>query len=114
MELDSLHKDDFVRILTETECSLVRQYQMMLDTEGVSLVFETDAVSKIAEICERVNTESEDIGARRLHTIMEYLLENVAFTAPERQGEKIVITPEFIEEHLTGIVEHQNLNQYIL
>ncbi len=114
VELDSLHKDDFVRILTETECSLVRQYQMMLDTEGVSLVFETDAVSKIAEICERVNTESEDIGARRLHTIMEYLLENVAFTAPERQGEKIVITPEFIEEHLTGIVEHQNLNQYIL
>jgi len=100
--------------LTETECSLVRQYQMMLETEGVSLVFEEQAVAKIAEICERVNTESEDIGARRLHTIMEYLLENVAFTASERQGEEIIITPEFIEEHLAGIVERQDLNQYIL
>ena len=114
VELDSLHTGDFIRILTETECSLVRQYQMMLETEGVSLVFEEQAVAKIAEICERVNTESEDIGARRLHTIMEYLLENVAFTASERQGEEIIITPEFIEEHLAGIVERQDLNQYIL
>ncbi len=114
VELDSLHKDDFVRILTETECSLVKQYQMMLETEGVNLVFEAGAVSKIAEICERVNTESEDIGARRLHTIMEYLLENLAYTAPERKGETISITPQFVEEQLTGIVEHQDLNQYIL
>lgn len=114
VELDSLHTEDFVRILTETECSLVKQYKMMLETEGVNLVFEDAAVAKIAEICERVNTESEDIGARRLHTIMEYLLENVAYTAPERKGETIAITPEFVEQHLTDIVEHQDLNRYIL
>ena len=114
VELDSLHTQDFVRILTETECSLVKQYKMMLETEGVNLVFEDAAVAKIAEICERVNTESEDIGARRLHTIMEYLLENVAYTAPERKGDTITITPQFVEEHLTDIVEHQDLNRYIL
>jgi len=114
VELDGLHKEDFLRILTETECSLVMQYQMMLETEGVTLVFEKEAVEKIAEICERVNTESEDIGARRLHTIMEYLLEEVAFSAPERKGEKIIITAERVEEHLSDIVEHQDLNQYIL
>ena len=114
VELDGLHCADFVRILTETECSLVKQYQMMLETEGLTLVFEDAAIDKIAEICERVNTESEDIGARRLHTILEYLLENIAFTAPDRKGETISITPEFVEEHLTDIVEHQDLNQYIL
>lgn len=114
VELDSLHQCDFIRILTETECSLVKQYQMMLETEGVTLIFKDEAVAKLAEICERVNTESEDIGARRLHTILEYLLENVAFTASDRSGETITITPEFVEEHLSGIVEHQDLNQYIL
>lgn len=114
VELDSLHQRDFIRILTETECSLVKQYQMMLETEGVTLIFKDEAVAKLAEICERVNTESEDIGARRLHTILEYLLENVAFTASDRSGETITITPEFVEEHLSGIVEHQDLNQYIL
>lgn len=114
VELDSLHKEDFIRILTETECSLVKQYRMMLETEGLTIVFEKEAIAKIAEICERVNTESEDIGARRLHTIMEYLLEDVAYTAPERKGETVTITPQFVEEHLTDIVEHQDLNQYIL
>lgn len=114
VELDGLHQEDFIRILTQTECSLIKQYQMMLETEGVTLVFEEGAVAKIAEICERVNTESEDIGARRLHTIMEYLLEEVAFTSPERGGETITITPDFVESHLADIVEHQDLNQYIL
>lgn len=114
VELDSLHQEDFVRILTQTECSLIKQYQMMLETEGVTLEFKEGAVAKIAEICERVNTESEDIGARRLHTIMEYLLEDVAFTSPERSGETITITPDFVEAQLVNIVEHQDLNQYIL
>lgn len=114
VELDSLHQEDFVRILTQTECSLIKQYQMMLETEGVTLVFKEGAVEKIAEVCERVNTESEDIGARRLHTIMEYLLEDVAFTSPERAGETITITPDFVEAQLVNIVEHQDLNQYIL
>ncbi|NLO32372.1 MAG: ATP-dependent protease ATPase subunit HslU [Candidatus Hydrogenedentes bacterium] len=114
VELDSLKREDFERILTQTECSLIKQYQMMLATEGVSLVFEAETVEKIAEICERVNAESEDIGARRLHTILEYLLEDIAFSASERSGETIAITPTFVETQLENIVEQQNLNQYIL
>lgn len=114
VELDSLHKEDFVRILKETECSLVKQYQAMLATESVNLVFEDAAVEKIAEICERVNTESEDIGARRLHTILEYLLEDLAFTAPARAGETIAITSDFVETQLADAVEKQDLNRYVL
>ncbi|HEX73045.1 MAG TPA: ATP-dependent protease ATPase subunit HslU, partial [Candidatus Hydrogenedentes bacterium] len=114
VELDSLHAKDFVRILTETECSLVKQYQAMLDTEGVTLSFEPDAIVALAAICERVNTESEDIGARRLHTIMEYLLEEISYTAPERQGETITISATCVEQQLAGAVEQQDLNRYVL
>ena len=114
VELDSLHAKDFVRILTETECSLVKQYQAMLDAEGVTLLFEPDAIVALAAICERVNTESEDIGARRLHTIMEYLLEEISYTAPERQGETITISAAFVEQQLAGAVEQQDLNRYVL
>lgn len=114
VELDSLHAGDFVRILTETECSLVKQYQAMLGTEGVSLNFEPAAIHAIANICERVNAESEDIGARRLHTIMEYLLEELAFTASERAGETITISAEFVESQLVEAVERQDLNRYVL
>ncbi len=114
VELDSLHTKDFVRILTETECSLVKQYQAMLETEGVTLAFEPDAIDAIATICERVNTESEDIGARRLHTIMEYLLEDLSYTASERHGETITISAAFVEQQLANAVEHQDLNRYVL
>ncbi len=114
VELDSLRREDFVRILTETECSLVKQYQALLSTEGVSLTFEPEAIEKLAEICERVNVESEDIGARRLHTILEYLLEEWAFTASERRGEDACITVGFVESQLADAVEKQDLNRYVL
>ncbi|MCK5863026.1 MAG: HslU--HslV peptidase ATPase subunit, partial [Candidatus Hydrogenedentes bacterium] len=114
VELDSLHADDFVRILTEPKCSLVKQYQALLATEGVTLEFTGDAVVKLAEICERVNTESEDIGARRLHTILEYLLEEMAFSATEKAGETIVINVDFVENQLEDTVEKQDLSRYVL
>ncbi len=114
VELDSLHQKDFVRILTETECSLVKQYQALLGTEGVTLEFTEDAIEKLAEICEKVNAESEDIGARRLHTILEYLLEEMAFSATEQSGETIVIDSDFVEKQLADAVEKQDLNRYVL
>lgn len=114
VELDSLHQKDFVRILTETECSLVKQYQALLGTEGVNLEFTEDAIEKLAEICEKVNAESEDIGARRLHTILEYLLEEMAFSATEQAGETIVINSDFVEKQLADAVEKQDLNRYVL
>ncbi len=114
VELESLHADDFVRILTETECSLVKQYQAMMAAEDVVLAFDPEAIQKIAEIAERVNAESEDIGARRLHTILEYLLEELSFSAPSRAGTTITITAGFVEEQLADAVEHQDLNRYVL
>ena len=114
VELDSLHQKDFVRILTETECSLVKQYQALLGTEGVTLEFTEDAIEKLAEICEKVNAESEDIGARRLHTILEYLLEEMAFSATEQSGDTIVIDSDFVEKQLADAVEKQDLNRYVL
>ena len=114
VELDSLRKKDFVRILTETECSLVKQYQALLSTEGITLEFTDDAIEKLAEICEKVNAESEDIGARRLHTILEYLLEAMAFSATERSGETVVINVDFVEHQLADAVEKQDLNRYVL
>lgn len=114
VELDRLHARDFVRILTETECAMVKQYQAMLDTEGVRLEFTAEAVDRIAAICERVNSETENIGARRLHTIMEYLLEDVAFTASERKGDHVAITAEFVDEQLANVVEDQDLTRYVL
>lgn len=114
VELDSLRQQDFVRILTETECSLVKQYQALLSTEGVTLEFTDEAITKLAEICEKVNAESEDIGARRLHTILEYLLEDIAFTAAEISGQTIVIDNDFVERQLSNAVEKQDLSRYVL
>ncbi len=114
VELDSLRQQDFVRILTETECSLVKQYQALLSTEGVTLEFTDEAIKKLAEICEKVNAESEDIGARRLHTILEYLLEDIAFTAAEKSGQTIVIDNDFVERQLSNAVEKQDLSRYVL
>lgn len=114
VELDSLHQNDFVRILIETECSLVKQYQALLGTEGVTLEFTNAAIEKLAEICEKVNAESEDIGARRLHTILEYLLEELAFTATEKTGETIRIDEKLVEQQLADAVEKQDLNRYVL
>lgn len=114
VELDSLRQQDFVRILTETECSLVKQYQALLGTEGVTLEFTDESIIKLAEVCEKVNAESEDIGARRLHTILEYLLEDIAFTAAGKSGETVVIDKDFVERQLADAVEKQDLNRYVL
>ena len=114
VELGSLGAEEFVRILREPQNSLIKQYQGMLDTEGIALSFTDGAVESIAKICQRVNDETENIGARRLHTIMEYLLEDLSYEAPERQGETVVIDEQQVRERLAGIMEDQDLSKYIL
>ncbi|HDP35528.1 MAG TPA: ATP-dependent protease ATPase subunit HslU, partial [Candidatus Hydrogenedentes bacterium] len=114
VELSSLKASDFTRILTETENSLLKQYTALLETEGVHVDFTDDAVTTIAGIAQRVNEQSEDIGARRLHTIMEYLLEDISFSAPSRSGESITLTAEMVQERLADIIEDQDLTRYIL
>ena len=114
VELDSLGADDFERILREPQNSLLKQYTAMLETEGVSVEFTGEAVSRLAKICQQVNEETENIGARRLHTIMEYLLEDVSFDAPQRQGDRVVVDEELVETRLSDIMEKQDLTKYIL
>ena len=114
VELTSLKAAEFSRILRETECSLIRQYEAMMATEGVELEFADDAIEALAHFCEKVNEESENIGARRLHTIMEYLLEDVSFEAQDLAGQKVRVTPEMVRERLAGTVEKQDLTRYIL
>ncbi len=114
VELDDLSSDDFHKILTETENSLTRQYTELLKTEEVALVFTREATKKISEIAAEVNKNTENIGARRLHTIMELLLEDVSFNAPDLKGQEIKITREYVEEKLVDIVEDQDLSRYIL
>ncbi len=114
VELQSLTRDDFVRILTEPENALITQYKALLETEGVELVFDKEAIEEIAEIAFEVNSRTENIGARRLHTIMEKLLSDVSFSAPDLQGQTIRITKEYVHEKLKDIVEDQDLSRYIL
>ncbi len=114
VELDDLSSDDFHRILTETENSLTIQYTELLKTEEVSLIFTEEATKKISEIAAEVNRNTENIGARRLHTIMELLLEDVSFNAPDLKGQEIRITKEYVEEKLVDIVQDQDLSRYIL
>mgnify|MGYP002632126319 CR=1 FL=1 len=114
VELHALLSEDFGRILREPKNSLIKQYTALLETEGVSLTIVDEAIDTLAELCEQVNAESENIGARRLHTIMEYLLESISFEAPERSGDSITITPEDVRERLTGIIEDQDLTKYVL
>ncbi len=114
VELDNLGATDFGRILREPECSLITQYISMLETEGVTLEFEDAAIDAIAEFCQRVNDESENIGARRLHTLMENLLEEISFEAPNRPGETIRVDVAMVNERLASKVEDQDLSKYIL
>jgi len=114
VELKPLTKEDFVRILTEPENALTTQYKALLQTEGVELVFEPDAIDAIAEIAYEVNSRTENIGARRLHTIMEKLLSDISFQAPELQGQTIRITRQYVLDTLKDIVEDQDLSRYIL
>ena len=114
VELDSLKVGDFVRILTEPDASLTAQYQALLQTEGVSVRFSTDGVRRIAEIAYQVNERTENIGARRLHTVMERLLELVSFDASERPGTEIDLDAKYVDEHLGSLAKDEDLSRYIL
>lgn len=114
VELDALSVEDFVRILTEPDASLVRQYQALMETEGCRLEFTDDGVAKIAEVAWEVNERTENIGARRLHTVMERLLETVSFEAPDRSGQTIRIDAEYVEKHLADLARNEDLSRYIL
>ncbi|MBF0352735.1 MAG: ATP-dependent protease ATPase subunit HslU [SAR324 cluster bacterium] len=114
VELQSLTKEDFIRILTEPKNALIVQYTELLKTENVDLKFTHDAIEEIAKIACRVNEEAENIGARRLHTIMEKLLEDISFDAPEMAGKSFEITPAYINGRLASMLKNQDLSRYIL
>lgn len=114
VELRALTTADFIRILTETDSSLTEQYHELLKTEKLNLEFEESGVEHIAEIAWQVNETTENIGARRLHTVMERLLEKISFEAADRSGETIIISKVFVEEELGGLVEDRELSRYIL
>jgi ATP-dependent HslUV protease ATP-binding subunit HslU len=114
VELDSLGKAEFIRILTEPQNALIKQQVALLATEDVSITFLKDSIEEIADIAARVNERTENIGARRLHTIMERLLDEISFDAPEKQGAKITINSEYVRERLADIVKSEDLSRYIL
>lgn len=114
VELDSLTKENFEQILTEPQNSLIRQYTALLATEGLEVEFTTDAISEIAEIAYTVNAQMENIGARRLHTILERLLQDLFFEAPEMEERKVVIDADYVKKMLHDVVKDQDLSRYIL
>ncbi|MDD1635125.1 MAG: ATP-dependent protease ATPase subunit HslU, partial [Methylococcaceae bacterium] len=114
VELSALSADDFVRILTEPNASLTEQYQALLATEGVSLTFAADGIQRIAELGWQVNEATENIGARRLHTMLERLLEEISYNAPDLVEKTIVIDAAYVDQHLTEFAEDEDLSRYIL
>lgn len=114
VELDRLTQKDFERILTEPANALIKQYQALLRTEGVKLTFTQEAIREIASLAYLVNERTEDIGARRLHTVMERLLEDISFEASKLRGKSITITDKYVKEKLGEIVEKEDLSRYIL
>jgi ATP-dependent HslUV protease ATP-binding subunit HslU len=114
VELDSLKVGDFVRILTEPDAALTLQYQALMSTEGVSVQFSADGVRRIAEIAAQVNERTENIGARRLHTVMERLLETVSYAASEQGGTQVTIDAKYVDEHLGNLARDEDLSRYIL
>nr|VFK45684.1 MAG: ATP-dependent HslUV protease ATP-binding subunit HslU [Candidatus Kentron sp. TC]VFK58638.1 MAG: ATP-dependent HslUV protease ATP-binding subunit HslU [Candidatus Kentron sp. TC] len=114
VELDALTVEDFVRILTEPDASLTEQYTALMGTEKFELAFTEDAIARIAEVAWQVNESTENIGARRLHTVMERLLEEVSFDAPEREGESITIDASYVDDHLGELLKNEDLTRYIL
>jgi ATP-dependent HslUV protease ATP-binding subunit HslU len=114
VELEPLTQADFVRILSEPENALIRQYSELLRTEGVALTFQPDAVAAVAEIAFQVNQRTENIGARRLYTVMEKLLEEISFTAPDRAGTEIHIDAAYVRERLADVLRDEDLSRYIL
>jgi ATP-dependent HslUV protease ATP-binding subunit HslU len=114
VELSALSTGDFVRILTEPDASLTRQYTALLATEGVTISFTDTGVRRLAEIAFHVNSEQENIGARRLHTVMERLLETISFEAADKSGESVTVDAAYVEAHLGSLVKDQDLSRYIL
>lgn len=114
VELDSLNKEDFKRILLEPKNALVKQYKALLKTEDVDVEFSDEAIDRMTTIAEEVNAKAENIGARRLHTIMEKVLEEISFSADERKGQTITIDAAFVDEKLKDISSSEDLSRYIL
>ena len=114
VELDSLGKADFIRILTEPENALIKQYTALMETESIKLEYKEDAIAEIAEMAALINERTENIGARRLYTMMEKLLDEISFDAPEMGGKSMTIDARYVREKLTGFVEDEDLSRYIL
>ena len=114
VELSALSTEDFVRILTEPDASLTEQYTALLNTEGVELQFAADGVRRLAEVACQVNERTENIGARRLHTVMERLLETISFEAPDRSGQTVIVDLAYVDAHLGELIKHEDLTRYIL
>ncbi|MDV3469783.1 ATP-dependent protease ATPase subunit HslU [Stenotrophomonas sp. C3(2023)] len=114
VELGALSKQDFVRILTEPKAALTKQYEALLATEGVKVSFAPDAIDRLAEIAFQVNERQENIGARRLHTVLERLLDSLSYEAPDRDGETLVIDTAYVDQHLGELVKDPDLSRYIL
>lgn len=114
VELDALTSDDFMRILVEPDASLTEQYRALLATEEVTLTFTKDGIRRIAETAFQVNERTENIGARRLHTILERLLEEISFTASDNKGSKVKITAEYVDENISELAQDEDLSRYIL
>ena len=114
VELLPLDEDDFRRILTETEASLIKQYAALLKTEGVDLAFTPDAVNALARTAVQVNSSVENIGARRLQTVMERVLDEISFSAPDRAGETITVDADYIEKHIGDLARNADLSRFIL
>lgn len=114
VELHPLGKEEFVRILTEPENALVKQYVALMKTEGVELVFKDDAIEELAAIAVEVNEKTEEIGARRLHTVLERMLDSLSFDASDKSGETFEVTADYVKEQLSEIVQDQDLSRYIL
>ena len=114
VELQQLSREDFERILTQPENALIKQYTALLGTEGVELDFTPDAITRISEVASEVNSNTENIGARRLHTILEHILEEVSFHASDAKGQQITVTAQYVDERLAGIIEDRDLTRFIL
>jgi len=114
VELQALTEEDFRRILTETEASLIKQYKALMKTEGVTLVITDDAIDAVAHIAVEINSSIENIGARRLQTVMERVLDDISFTAPDRSGETVTIDADYVEEHIGDLARDADLSRFIL
>jgi ATP-dependent HslUV protease ATP-binding subunit HslU len=114
VELKSLSEGDFIRILKEPKNALVKQYTALLETEGIRLAFTDDALEEVARIAAQVNQQTENIGARRLHTIMEKVLEHISFDGPDLKKKNVKIDSGYVREQLADIVKDQDLSRYIL